>query len=232
MIWVGTSGFQYPGWRGSFYPERFPEKDMLRFYTEHFSTVEINYSFYRLPSEQTIRGWIEETPPGFKITLKAPQRITHHARLKECGELLDVFCARANLLGDKLGALLFQLPGNFKKKPEVLEPFLKCLPDGVRCAFEFRSDTWLSEDIYDLLRSRNCALCIADSEKLSTPVVATADWLYFRLRDEGYGPEDIRRWADTIRPLSEGRETFVYFKHEEKGLGPEFGKGLLRALEA
>lgn len=231
MVWVGTSGFQYPEWRGSFYPEAFPEKEMLRFYAERFRTVEINYSFYRLPNPRTIQGWVDGTPPGFKITLKAPRRITHDSRLKECGELLQVFCERAALLGDKLGALLFQLPGNLRKKPEVLGTFLECLPEGVRCAFEFRSDSWFSEEVYDCLRSRNCALCIADSEKLSTPVVATADWLYFRLRDEGYGPDDIRRWAETIRPLSEGRETFIYFKHEEKGLGPEFGRQLLEALE-
>jgi uncharacterized protein YecE (DUF72 family) len=231
VIWVGTSGFQYPEWRGSFYPEKFPEKQMLGFYTQHFQTVEINYSFYRLPSTQTIQGWVEGTPPGFKVTLKAPRRITHDSRLKECGELLNVFCDRARLLGDRLGALLFQLPGNFKKKPEVLDTFLECLPTDLRCAFEFRSDTWFSDEIYDCLRQRNCALCIADSEKLSTPVVATADWVYFRLRDEGYGPEDIQRWSDTIRPLSERRDIYVYFKHEEKGLGPEFGRQFLARLE-
>lgn len=231
MTWIGTSGFQYPEWRGSFYPEGLPEKEMLRFYTEHFSTVEINYTFYRLPNAKTIQGWVDGTPEQFRITLKAPRRITHDSRLKECGDLLNAFCERAALLGDKLGAVLFQLPGNFKKKPEVLDTFLECLPTGLRAAFEFRNDSWFSDEIYEMLRARNAALCIADSEKLTTPQVHTADWSYFRLRDEGYELEDIRKWSDAIRPLvAEGREVFVYFKHEEKGLGPDFGRQLQEAL--
>lgn len=231
MVWVGTSGYNYPEWRGSFYPEDLPEKGMLQFYAERFSTVEINYSFYRLPNVKTVQGWVDGTPDGFKLTLKAPRRITHDSRLQECGDLLNVFCERAGLLNGKLGAVLFQLPGNFRKKPEVLDTFLECLPQGLRAAFEFRSATWFSDEVYELLRSRNAALCIADSEKLSTPLVQTADWSYFRLRDEGYQEEDLRRWADAIRPLAqEGREVFVYFKHEAEGRGPDFGQRLLAAL--
>jgi uncharacterized protein YecE (DUF72 family) len=204
---------------------------MLGFYTQHFSTVEINYSFYRLPNEKTVQGWLDGTPQQFRLTLKAPRRITHDSRLQECGDLLNAFCSRVRLLGDKAGAMLFQLPANFKKNPAALDTFLECLPKDLRATFEFRSDTWLTDDVYELLRAHNVALCIADSEKLSTPVVQTADWSYFRLRDEGYQPDDIRRWADAIRPLAENdRDVFVYFKHEEQGKGPEFGKELLRAL--
>jgi uncharacterized protein YecE (DUF72 family) len=231
MIWVGTSGYNYPEWKGSFYPSGLPAAKMLPYYAERFPTVEINYTFYRMPTEKLLAGWAAQTPSPYKITLKAPRRITHDARLKNCASLVASFCLTAGTLGDKLGALLFQLPPNFKKDLAVFDAFLDELPRKVRAAFEFRHESWLTDEIFERLAARNFALCIADSEKMSTPVRVTADHAYFRLRDEGYTPGDITRWADTIRrETASCRDVFVYFKHEEEGKGPEFARLLQAAL--
>jgi uncharacterized protein YecE (DUF72 family) len=231
MVWVGTSGYQFPEWKGSFYPEDLPDARMLAYYAERFPTVEVNYSFYRMPSEKTLQTWSAETPERFRFTLKASRRLTHDARLKECGEFLEVFCRRALLLGPKLATVFFQLPGNFKKKTDLLDTFLSAVPREVRAAFEFRSDTWFCDEVYEVLRAHNAALCVADSEKLSTPVVRTADFGYFRLRDEGYGEADLERWAAIIGPAAaDGGDVYVYFKHEEQGMGAEFGRRLLGLL--
>jgi uncharacterized protein YecE (DUF72 family) len=227
---VGTSGYNYPEWRGSFYPEKFSTAKMLAYYAERFPTVEINYTFYRLPTEKLLAGWAEGTPEHFCFTLKAPRRITHDAKLQRCEDLLQTFCRTSRTLGPKLGVLLFQLAPNFKKDLEVLRSFLELLPDGTRAAFEFRHPSWFEPDVFAALRSRNAALCIADSEKLSTPVEVTADYAYFRLRDEGYQQADITQWAHTIRGLQGVTDAFVYFKHEEEGLGPDFAKRLMVEL--
>lgn len=229
-ILVGTSGYNYPEWRGTFYPEKFSTAKMLAYYAERFSTVEINYTFYRMPTERLLAGWAAGTPDGFRFTLKAPRRITHDARLQGCDDLIDAFCGIASTLGPKLGTLLFQLPPAFRKDPARLRGFLARLPDGSRAAVEFRHPSWFDPEVYDILRSRNVALCIADSEKLTTPVEATADYGYFRLRDEGYQPADIERWAAVAGSLPGAREVFVYFKHEEEGKGPAFARDLLEAL--
>ena len=231
MVWIGTSGYNYPEWKGSFYPADLPTAKMLPFYAARFPTVEINYTFYRMPNEKLVGGWAAQTPSPYKLTLKAPRRITHDSRLKNCSDLVRAFCGVAGTLGDKLGALLFQLPPNSKKDLAVFDEFLAELPPKVCAAFEFRHPSWLDDDVFDRLKRRNLALCVADSEKMSTPVRVTADYAYFRLRDEGYTPDDIRRWADTIgREIASCRETFVYFKHEESGKGPEFAKLLMQHL--
>jgi uncharacterized protein YecE (DUF72 family) len=204
---------------------------MLPYYAERFSTVEINYTFYRTPTEKIVDGWNRATPERFKLTLKAPKRITHDARLRDCGDRVRQFLETAAILGPKLGALLFQLPPNLKKDLSVLDAFLDTFPPRVCAAFEFRHTSWLDDDVYGRLRAKNLALCVADSEKLSTPVEITADYGYFRLRDEGYGADDISRWADTIRDKTAGcTDVFVYFKHEEEGKGPEFGRMLMERL--
>jgi len=226
-IRIGTSGYNYPEWRGTFYPEKFPTGKMLPYYAERFSTVEINYTFYRMPNAKTIAGWDAETPPAFRFTLKAPQRITHFARLRDVADPLQYFCDTARALGAKLGPLLFQLPPNFKKDTARLDDLLALLPADLRPAFEFRHESWLAEDVYERLRGGRGALCVADTGESQTPLVATADWGYFRLRDEGYTPADIERWARTIGELSGGfGETYVYFKHEESGTGPAFARAL------
>jgi uncharacterized protein YecE (DUF72 family) len=230
-IWVGTSGYNYPEWKGSFYPEKLPAAQMLPYYAERFSTVEINYTFYRMPNEKAVSGWSEATPERFKLTLKAPKRITHDARLRDCAENTHRFLEVAGTLGPKLGVLLFQLPPFLKKDLALLDAFLETLPPPVCATFEFRHSSWLDGEVYARLKARNLALCVADSEKSSTPVEITADYAYFRLRDEGYTPDDIARWAGIIRDKTSGcRDVYVYFKHEEAGKGPQFARLLLDAL--
>ncbi len=231
MIWVGTSGYNYPEWKGSFYPETLSASKMLPYYAEHFPTVEINYTFYRAPTEKILQGWDKATPDRFKLTLKAPRRITHDARLRDCAESVRQFLETASILGPKLGVLLFQLPPYLKKDVALFDACLDAFSPGVCAAFEFRHVSWLDEEIYSRLRARNLALCVADSEKLSTPVEITADYGYFRLRDQGYTPGDIERWAEVIQERAgQCREVFVYFKHEESGKGPECGRLLMEAL--
>jgi uncharacterized protein YecE (DUF72 family) len=228
-VLVGTSGYNYPEWRGSFYPEKFSTDKMLAFYAERFKTVEINYTFYRMPTEKLLAGWAAGTPDGFSFTLKAPRRITHDAKLQRCEDLVQAFCRTARTLGPKLAVLLFQLPPTFKKDAAALRGVLDLLPDGTRAAFEFRHTSWHDADIFDALRARNIALCVADSEKMSTPIEVTADYAYFRLRDEGYQQADIERWATAVGGLTVS-DAFVYFKHEEQGLGPDFARRFLGAL--
>lgn len=228
MIWVGTSGYNYPEWKGNFYPADLPAAKMLPYYAARFPTVEINYTFYRMPNEKIVSGWAAQTPSPYKLTLKAPRRITHDTRLRNCADPLRGFCGVAGTLGDKLGALLFQLPPNFKKDLAVFDAFLADLPPGARAAFEFRHPSWHDDEVFARLAGRGVALCVADSEKLSAPVRVTCDYAYFRLRDEGYTPDDIARWADTIAAATAAcRDVFVYFKHEDEGKGPEFA-ALLR----
>jgi|SRR5579863_5019988 len=232
-IWVGTSGYNYPEWKGSFYPESLPTARMLAYYAERFDSVEINYTFYRMPNEKTLAGWSRETPERFKLTLKAPKRITHDARLRDCADALQRFLQVTQTLDGKLGALLFQLPPYFRKDLKVFDAFLGALPASLCAAFEFRHASWLDEEVFSRLEARNIALCVADGEKIATPVRMTADYGYFRLRDEGYTPQDISRWARIIHEQrARCRELYVYFKHEEAGKGPEFARLLLTELAA
>ena len=228
---VGTSGYNYPAWRGAFYPEKWPQKKMLPYYAERLDTVEINYTFYRLPTERLLAGWAAATPPGFRFTLKAPRRITHEARLAGCESTADAFCGAAATLGDKLGALLFQLPPSFRKNVDVLAGFLRLLPPGLRPAFEFRHASWHDPAVFELLRERGAALCVADAERLRTPVRVTARHAYFRLRDQGYDEADLARWAETIAGAAGAcDDVYVYFKHEDRGTGPAFARRLLDRL--
>jgi uncharacterized protein YecE (DUF72 family) len=231
MIWIGTSGYNYPEWKGSFYPETLPAAKMLPYYAERFPTVEINYTFYRSPNEKILEGWANATPSPFKLTLKAPRRITHDARLRNCGDTVRQFLETTLILGPKLGALLFQLPPNLKKDLSLFDAFLDTFPPRVCAAFEFRHASWFDDEVYERLRARNLALCVADSEKLSTPVEITGEYAYFRLREEGYQEADISRWAEVIQARTSGcSDVFVYFKHEESGKGPEFGHMLMARL--
>jgi uncharacterized protein YecE (DUF72 family) len=228
-VWIGTSGYNYPEWKGSFYPEKIKPADMLTFYSQQFDSVEINYTFYRMPNAKTIDGWMAATPDDFRFVLKAPKRITHERRLKDFGDTLAVFVRLASGLEGKLGPLLFQLPPNLKKDLPRLEAFLDELPDTARAAFEFRHESWFDDDVLAALRARGAALCVADSEKISAPVVQTAAFSYFRLRDEGYQDTDIAAWTDKVREASKSGEVYVFFKHEESGKGPAFAKQM-RAL--
>jgi uncharacterized protein YecE (DUF72 family) len=231
VIWIGTSGYNYPEWKGTFYPADLPAAKMLPYYAARFPTVEINYTFYRMPNEKLVSGWATQTPSPYKVTLKAPRRITHDSRLRNCGELVEIFCRVAGTLSEKLGVLLFQLPPHSKKDLPIFDAFLALLPPRVPAAFEFRHPSWFDDDVFERLAARNLALCVADGEKVSTPLRVTADYAYFRLRDEGYSPDDVRRWADTIvRETSRCRDVFVYFKHEEQGKGPELARVMMEHL--
>ena len=229
--WIGTSGFQYPEWKGHFYPEKLPAAKMLPFYAERFQTTEINYTFRRIPSGKTIENWSELTPARFAFSLKAPQRVTHFAKLQNCGDTLNYFFGAIQGLEDKLGPILFQLPPFFRKDAGILAAFLEELPDGVRAAFEFRHKSWFDDEIFTRLRMHNAALCIAESAGLSTPIEATANFGYLRLRREDYGPDDIARWSETLRShASQWSDAFVYFKHEEQGMGPKLATQLIESL--
>jgi uncharacterized protein YecE (DUF72 family) len=235
VILIGTSGYNYPEWKGSFYPADLPAAKMLAYYAGRFDSVEINYTFYRMPTPKLVAGWCAEVPESFRFTLKAPRRITHDKRLRpaEVAESVRGFLTAASELGSRRGALLFQLPPNFKKDVGLLGEFLTLLPPRVTAAFEFRNESWLSEEVYACLGDRNLALCIADTASRETPLVTTADYAYFRLRDEGYQPEDIGRWAETARTVAAGgRDVFVYFKHEDEGKGAAFGQMMRERLGA
>jgi uncharacterized protein YecE (DUF72 family) len=233
MILVGTSGYNYPEWKGSFYPSDLPAAKMLPYYASKFPTVEINYTFYRMPTPKLIAGWRAQVPPEFRFTLKAPKRITHDKRLRaaEVESSVSGFLTAAAELGPQMAALLFQLPPNFKKDIVLLNEFLSLLPPKTTAAFEFRNPTWLEDDVFDALRQRNIALCIADSESRETPLVQTADYAYFRLRDEGYGEADIAKWAETAKHSgTTAKDVFVYFKHEDEGKGAAFGLQMMKNL--
>jgi uncharacterized protein YecE (DUF72 family) len=223
MLWIGTSGYSYPEWKGSFYPAKLPQKQMFAYYADRHSTVEINHSFRAMPEPRVLSGWAAAAPRGFRYSIKSPQQITHHKRLAGVEEPLRELVVGARLLGEALGVVLFQLPHNLKKDTAKLGDFLDLLPVGLRVAFEFRHATWHDDAVFELLRRKNAALCIADSEDLSTPAVATADFGYFRLRDEGYKRADIKRWSQVLAAYAPAwKDTFVYFKHEDEGKGPAF----------
>ena len=235
MILVGTSGYNYPEWKGSFYPSDLAATKMLPYYASKFPTVEINYTFYRMPTPKLIAGWRAQVPPEFRFTLKAPKRITHDKRLRAADVESSVsgFLTAASELGPQMAALLFQLPPNFKKDVGLLKEFLALLPPKTTAAFEFRNASWLEDDVFDALRARNIALCIADSESRETPLVQTADYAYFRLRDEGYGEADIAKWTETAtHAAATARDVFVYFKHEDEGKGAAFGQQMMALLES
>lgn len=229
-VHVGTSGYNYPEWRGSFYPADLPAAAMLSFYAERFKTVEINATFYRMPTAKTVTGWAETAPPGFVFTLKAPQRITHMRRLRDVDEPVRFFCDVARQLGDKLGPLFFQLPPNFKKDTDRLRDVLIQVPPDLRCAFEFRHASWFADDVYEALRSRDTALCVADTEAGRTPDETTATWGYYRLRNIEYSDAQLTGWAAALtRPGR--RDAFCYFKHEDSGTGPALAARLRAHLD-
>lgn len=219
-IHVGTSGYSYKEWKGSFYPEKIPAKEMLRYYAERLSTVEINATFYRMPQPSMLENWKEQVPTSFRFSLKAPQRITHIKRLKEIEDETKYFLETASVLGDELGVVLFQLPPNFKKDLPRLEAFLKQLPPATRAAFEFRHPTWFDDDVLELLRSQNRPLVVSDTDDMpTTHIDKTADWGYLRLRRVLYSEENLREWLARIREQN-WQETFLFFKHEDAGTGP------------
>jgi uncharacterized protein YecE (DUF72 family) len=227
---VGTSGFQYTEWKGSFYPEDLPAAKMLPYFAERLATTEINYTFHRIPSPKTIENWLAQTPQNFRFALKAPQKITHFSKLRDCQDTLAYFCRVIAGLGERLGPVLFQLPPNFKKDADVLGSFLRELPS-IRAAFEFRHESWLDDEIFGLLRERKVALCLADTEKQAAPTAITADYGYLRLRREDYTTDDVARWAEFVRgKQSDWQDAYIYFKHEDAGIGPKLATQMIGLL--
>ena len=226
---VGTSGYAYPEWKGAFYPADLPASRFLAYYAERFDTVEINNTFYRLPNASAVAGWAKGAPEGFVYALKASQKITHFKRLKDAGSEVEYLFRTTEGLGEKRGPVLFGLPPNLKKDLPRLVDFLGALPAGPRCAFEFRHASWFADDVYDALRARDAALCVAEAEELATPLVATATWGYLRLRREDYADAQMAAWAKRVGEQPWG-EAFVYLKHEDAGRGPALARVFLHAL--
>ncbi|HLB38128.1 MAG TPA: DUF72 domain-containing protein [Gemmatimonadales bacterium] len=226
---VGTSGYAYKEWKGTFYPEKLPQDQMLRYYGEQFPTVEINNTFYRMPSEKVVLNWASQVPDTFQFVLKASQRITHQKRLQDVGEELGYFLKTSSVLGARLGPTLFQLPPNFKKDVARLEAFLALLPYRWRAAVEFRHASWYDDEVFTALRNRGVALCAADTDEAEALVEPTADWGYLRLRGEQYQEADLKRWAQRVL-AQPWQEAFVFFKHEDAGTGPAFARQFMQAL--
>ena len=228
-VLVGTSGYSYKEWKGPFYPEKLPASGFLKYYAERFSTVEINNTFYKMPTSKLVEGWAAEVPPGFTFALKAPQRITHSKRLEGASEATEAFARIARTLGPRLGPLLFQLPPFQKKDVPRLAAFLDEAPEGVRLAFEFRHASWFEDDVFEAMRSKGAALCVAEGEELESPLVATADWGYLRLRRDAYPDDVLEGWAGRIA-AQRWKEAFVYLKHDD-GDAPGVALQLLQKLK-
>jgi uncharacterized protein YecE (DUF72 family) len=211
---VGTSGYSYKEWKGAFYPRELPAAAYLRYYAERLPTVEVNNTFYRMPTAKLVAGWAQQVPEDFVFAVKAPQRITHNAKLQNAYETTATFVRVAQELGPRLGPLLFQLPPFLRKDVSRLSAFLDECPKGPRYAFEFRHTSWFDEDVWATLRTHNASLCVAEGESLKSPVVATADWGYVRLRRDAYPDDVLDAWAQTIA-AQPWKETFVYLKHDE-----------------
>jgi len=230
--WIGTSGYSYKEWRGTFYPDGTPDSGLLRYYAARFVTVEINYTFYRMPSVRLLHGWAKETPDTFAFTLKAPRRITHDLRLRDAADILSDFCDTAGALKHKLGALLFQLPPFLKRDVPRLEDFLHQLTPGLKVAFEFRNQSWFVDEVYECLSRFGVALCVVESAEREVPLECTADFGYFRLRKPDYGDAELAACAQRIEAAARRwQDVFVYFKHEAEGRGPVFATKLRSLLE-
>lgn len=228
-VLVGTSGYSYKEWKGTFYPEDLPAAKMLPFYAERFGTVEINNTFYRMPERKTVEKWATEVPEGFVFVLKAPQRITHQKKLADCADDVRYLFEVAEALGTKLGPVLFQLPPYSRKDIAKLRAFVTTLPRDRKFAFEFRHDSWSDDEVYSILRDADAALCAADTDETEDPsslLVPTASWGYLRLRRVDYPSGALSEWATRIR-TQRWTDAFVFFKHEDEGKGPEFAKQFL-----
>lgn len=235
-IYLGCSGWSYPSWRPEFYPVKTPAKAFLQYYATRLNSVEVNYTFRQLPSRTTIEGWLAQAGGEFRFTFKAPQRVTHLKRLKDCEEPLSLFYSALSPVVEagRMGLILFQLPPNFKADAARLEDFLQLASPvsgaGLRIAFEFRHSSWFTEAVYNLLRRHNSALCLAESDELQTPEAATAAFSCYRLRKSDYSPDDLNRIEERLRRSAMRGDVFAYFKHEETPAGALNAEALLRRL--
>jgi uncharacterized protein YecE (DUF72 family) len=229
-IFAGTSGWAYASWKPKFYPAKLSAKKFLEYYASRLNSVEVNYTFRSIPKEKLLAAWIEATPPEFKFAIKAHQRITHFKRLRdaagETAEFLDSLTPLRK--ANKQGPVLFQLRESFKCDVPLLKDFLKELPHGTQAAFEFRSASWFCDEVYDVLRKKNVALCQAESDDLETPNVVTADFSYLRLRKESYSVKSRAEIAKKVARLARKGDVFAYFKHEDTPEGALYAESLLK----
>jgi uncharacterized protein YecE (DUF72 family) len=232
-IRVGTSGWAYTAWKPGFYPPKLPSKKFLEFYATQLNAVEVNYTFRRFLTEKVIAGWIEQTPETFHFVVKAHQVLTHIRRLKDAEESLKRFVESVAPLeqAHRLGPVLFQLPPNFKADAQRLDDFLAPAPKALRFAFEFRHESWFNDEVYDVMKRRNAALCIAETDDFQTPERITADIAYFRLRRSQYSPSERKKIAESLRAHSSGvREVYAFFKHEENPDSPNWAREALNSV--
>jgi uncharacterized protein YecE (DUF72 family) len=233
QLYAGTSGWAYPSWKPDFYPAKLAQSKFLQHYATQLNAVEVNFTFRQLLKETTAQKWIAETPAGFRLTIKAHQVITHIKRLKNTEDFLPRFLSTIEPIAraEKLGPLLFQLPPNLKADARLLEDFLATLPRAVASAFEFRHESWFTDEIFNLLKGANRALCVAETEERSTPDVVTADFCYYRHRKPSYTPEERHAMVNRIREnLNDGRNVFAYFKHEETPEGAIYAVDMLKEV--
>ena len=229
-FWIGTSGFSYKAWRGKFYPEDLPNDEMLSYYAERLNAVEINNTFYRMPSRKVLNHWSTKVSAGFSFVLKASRKITHHKRLRDANDELAYLLDVSSELGDQRGPILFQLPPYLRKDVGRLRDFVAPFPKGFRSAFEFRNATWFDDEVYRVLADAGAALVAVDTgDDHDPPVVRTASYGYARLRKDMYESGDLARWAKIIKDQDWG-DVFVFFKHEDDGASPALADRLAREL--
>jgi uncharacterized protein YecE (DUF72 family) len=233
MLYVGTSGYSYKEWKGSFYPAQIPAKDMLSYYASHLQAVELNNTFYRVPQKSMVESWNAQVPDNFRFTVKAWQRITHIKQLKDVVNDTRFMLARMSAFEDRLGAVVFRLPPEMKKDIKSLETVLKHLPADVPAAFQLEDPTWFeNDDVCALLRSQNRALCVVDTEEMPAKhIEKTADWGYLRLRRVNYSESELKEWITRMRAQN-WKNTFVFFKHEDEGTGPKLAAQFLKLASA
>jgi len=231
-LYVGTSGYSYKEWKGSFYPEKIPPAEMLSYYASHLPAVELNNTFYRMPRREMIESWKSQVPADFRFSVKATQSITHYRRLKDAGAQTKQMLETVSALGDRLGVVYFRLPEDMKKDLERLETFLKGLPADTPIAFDFRHPTWFDDDVYELLRRYKRVLCVSDTDELPAKQIdKTADWGYLRLRRVNYTRTELTRWIERIR-AQQWKRVFVFFKHEDEGTGPKLAAQFIKLSKA
>jgi len=230
-LYVGTSGYSYKEWKGSFYPEKLAAKDMLPFYAERLKAVELNNTFYRFPKRSAMESWKSQVPGDFRFSVKASQSITHFKRLKDAEDPTRDMIENISALEDRLGVVLFQLPPNMKKDAERLDSFLQLLPSDIKATFEFRHPTWFDDEVLELLKRHNRALCVSDTDDLPANTIdKTADFGYLRLRRVQYGQAELKEWIEKIKK-QKWKETFVFFKHEDEGTGPKLAAEFIGLAE-
>lgn len=227
-LYVGTSGYSYKEWKGSFYPEKIPAKDMLAYYASRLHAVELNNTFYRMPQPGMIDNWKSQVPQNFRFSVKAPQVITHFRRLKDAAPQTRIMLKTISALEDRLGAVIFRLPEDMKRDLKRLETFLKVLPEYTPAVFDFRHPTWFDDEVVELLRSQKRVFCVSDIEELpASYTYRTADWGYVRLRRERYTEAELIQWIKRIK-AQKWKNTYVFFKHEDEGTGPKLAEQFVR----